>query len=437
MSTQRLPFLYPHLFRPRTLREPIVTSRRLRESHSHPRKAGISTTARRKEETYAQRYGPAAESQLPPPAQPPVPNDLGRDRSLAGVIEKEVKAPASKQDEKRTEQATPKETSKPESAREEPPTTKTAASGEAAQTLDASESHLKENVPTASLAQPASSPKPLATVLNREEPTQSTPEEHKPPHLQAPRYIHHFDTFTLVRDLQTGGFTEDQAVTLMKAVRGLLAQNLDVARDGLVSKSDIENETYLFRAACSELRTEISNLRRASHQKTSTQLSHLTHETSLLSQRLTQESSALKDDLGGMLNDRRMAVRMEQQAMDQAIQELNHKITVALMSGSKSEVEELRWVLTRRAAMAIAGMALLILGSLRYTTYRLHVREQDKRLAAEEQRGRREEEKKNGGGWTVQAREMGTQTQTSGGTDTEAMLANVGRDGSPAYVSLG
>ncbi|KAL8966801.1 MAG: hypothetical protein Q9197_005787, partial [Variospora fuerteventurae] len=172
--------------------------------------------------------------------QPPVPNDLGRDRSLAGVIEKEVKAPASKQDEKRTEQATPKETSKPESAREEPRPTKTPTNEEATQILNASESHLKEKVPTASPAQPASSPKPLATVLNREEPTQSTP-EHKPPHLQAPRYIHHFDTFTLVRDLQTGGFTEDQAVTLMKAVRGLLAQNLDVARDGLVSKSDIEN----------------------------------------------------------------------------------------------------------------------------------------------------------------------------------------------------
>lgn len=195
-----------------------------------------------------------------------------------------------------------------------------------------------------------------------------------------------------------------------------------------------KQETYLFRAACSELRTEISNLRRSSRQKTSTQLSHLTHETSLLSQRLTQEASALKDDLRGMLNDRRMAVRADQQAMDQAVQELNYMISVALMSGSKSEVEGLRWVLTRRAAMAIAGMALLILGSLRYSTYRLHVREMEGRLAAEKkEKGAGEGA---GGAWTVQAREMGTQTQGAG-ADTEAMLANVGRDGSPAYVSLG
>lgn len=48
---------------------------------------------------------------------------------------------------------------------------------------------------------------------------------------------------------------------------------------------------------------------------------------------------------------------MEQQAREVAIQELNYKITVALNSDSKSEIEGLRWVLTRRAALAIAGMA--------------------------------------------------------------------------------
>ena len=58
-----------------------------------------------------------------------------------------------------------------------------------------------------------------------------------------------------------------------------------------------------------------------------------------------------------MFNERKMSNRMQQQARESAIQELNYKITVGLNSGSKSEVEGLRWVLTRRAAMAIAGMA--------------------------------------------------------------------------------
>lgn len=83
--------------------------------------------------------------------------------------------------------------------------------------------------------------KPLETVLQMGAPTVEKPEEHKGPHLHAPPYVHHFDTFTLVKDLEKGGFTEEQSVTIMKAVRGLLAVNLDVAKEGLISKSDVEN----------------------------------------------------------------------------------------------------------------------------------------------------------------------------------------------------
>ena len=58
-----------------------------------------------------------------------------------------------------------------------------------------------------------------------------------------------------------------------------------------------------------------------------------------------------------MFDDRKMSVKMEQRGMESAIQELNYKITVALNSDSRGEVEGLRWVLTRRAALAIAVMA--------------------------------------------------------------------------------
>jgi hypothetical protein len=87
------------------------------------------------------------------------------------------------------------------------------------------------------------------------------------------------------------------------------------------------------------------------------QRAHLQHEVDILSQKASQEALTLKDDLRGMLNDRRMDVRMEQQARESAIQELNYKITVSLNSDSKSEIEGLRWILTRRAAMTIASMA--------------------------------------------------------------------------------
>ncbi|KAL9602823.1 MAG: hypothetical protein Q9219_001518 [cf. Caloplaca sp. 3 TL-2023] len=447
MSTIRLTFLYPRLFNSQKLQEPIATYRPLRDGKPQRQKAGFSSTARIKEETYAQRYGSATEPQLPPPdPQPPVPNDLGRDSSLAGAIEKEVKAPPLKQEEKKAEQPIQKHTAQSKADPHKPPSTSPSnpppPTDKTPPNLSASAPpHLSKEPPTSETS--STSQKPLATVLNRSSPSPQPHNDDNPPkplhHLHAPRYIHHFDTYTLVQSLQrTAAFTPHQSTTLMKAVRGLLAQNLSTARASLVSKSDVENATYLFRAACSELRTEIASARRANARQAATRLAHLTHEADILSQRLAQEASALRDSLRGALDDRRMAVRADQQAMEQAVQELNSKITVRLMSGSKSEVEALRWVLTRRAAMAIAGMALLILGSLRYTTYKLHVRELEEKVKAE--RARAEGSAGGGGGggsggtFTVSSREMGTQTGT---TDTEAMLANVSKDGSPAYVSLG
>lgn len=45
----------------------------------------------------------------------------------------------------------------------------------------------------------------------------------------------------------------------------------------------------------------------------------LQHEVDILNQKLTQELLSLKDDLKGMFDDRRMAVRMEQRAMESKV----------------------------------------------------------------------------------------------------------------------
>lgn len=242
MTAPRLPFLYPHLFRPFRISEPIVCRHARRLQQKQGRSAGLSSTSKRKQETYAQRYGPANEPHPPPQlpqSQPQSAIDEEEPKSLLTAIEKEVKAPppAPKQDDMQSA-PTGSEKEAKERPSERPARNQEAGSSEISQIsmkLDAAESHPKEQsvVPTKSIAET----KPLETLLKMESPD----EEHKPPHLHAPPYVHHFDTFTLVRDLEKGGFTEAQSVTLMKAVRSLLALNLDVAREGLVSKSDVEN----------------------------------------------------------------------------------------------------------------------------------------------------------------------------------------------------
>ncbi len=131
-----------------------------------------------------------------------------------------------------------------------------------------------------------------------------------------------------------------------------------------------------------------------------------------------------------MLNDRRMAVRAQSQTRDGEISELNYKISVVLGSEQKSEVEGLRWVLTRRAAMAIGLMAVLILGSLRYGSYKMHERESEARKK-EAGSGTGTSSTGTGGNFTVSSRDMGTQTGVEEKGGMGGKSENVG------YVSLG
>lgn len=47
-----------------------------------------------------------------------------------------------------------------------------------------------------------------------------------------------------------------------------------------------------------------------------TERNQLQHEVDILNQRMTQESSSLKDELKGLFDDRKMAVRQEQRTME-------------------------------------------------------------------------------------------------------------------------
>ncbi|GAB7353397.1 hypothetical protein MBLNU459_g3871t1 [Dothideomycetes sp. NU459] len=205
----------------------------------------------------------------------------------------------------------------------------------------------------------------------------------RPPHIGTPQYVHHFDTYGLVKRLEEGGWTQPQAVTIMKAVRLILADNMELAREGLVSKSNVENETYLFRAACSEMKTEIMTKRKAEAERSRTERAQLQHEVDILGQRLTQEGGNLKDELKGMFDDRKMAARNEQREMERKVQELNYQITISLNSDSRSDVEGVRWIITKRAITALAICVAMILGSIKFASnVAAWEDEEKKRLAA-------------------------------------------------------
>jgi len=162
---------------------------------------------------------------------------------------------------------------------------------------------------------------PMEAMLSEATPPAAA--ERAAPYLTAPPYVHHFDSYSLVKQLsggpEAGPFTGAQAITTMKAVRGLLAHNLDAAQAGLVGKADVSNEAYLFAAACSELAAEVRNGRRLADEALRTQRTTLTHELEVLAQGLNHELLRLTDAVRGMFNDRQMAARQEQKAIESAV----------------------------------------------------------------------------------------------------------------------
>ncbi|EFW19081.1 conserved hypothetical protein [Coccidioides posadasii str. Silveira] len=348
MATPRLPFLYPNLLRSVRSCEP-TTHRSIRFPPAQ-RSVGFHSGPACEQQTYQQRYGPAAEPHLRPPPWSTGKGDILPPDNSATKGEKQVNGSAQAQGSKGSIDGD-------------------AGPADSEATAEASAQKDTDHDPDVDS---------LGSVFQMPDAAKSN----RPPHLSPPPYVHHFDTYSLVKDLGNGGFTDKQSVIIMKAIRGILADNLEVARNGLMSKSDFENETYLFRAACSELRNSIQTSRNAEIQAQRAQRAQLQHEVDILTQKMTQELSGLNDSLKEMFNDQKISTKELQRSQDTGIQELNYQITVSLNSDGKRVVESLRWILTRRAAVAIATSASMIILALRLHSYKQQKNEKEKAAAA-------------------------------------------------------
>ncbi|RMD42860.1 hypothetical protein DV735_g2270, partial [Chaetothyriales sp. CBS 134920] len=365
MAAPRLPFLHSNFLR--AIRSCEPKTRGSLRTRPPPRHQHLHTSQRRPQEAYSSRYGPAASHEgLPPPPKPTDP-----------LFSPEVPASPEK-DHKHDPYSNP--------AHEE--ITHPIQSNGSKTAYSASDNNTSAD-DTAEGAEALGSPE-LNLVLSVPEETQN-----RHPHLEPPPYEHHFDTYSLVQQLGTdSAYTPEQAITLMKAIRHMLDINLTVAKESLVSKSDTENEAYLFRAACSELRTTLQATRHSEILKQRSQRAQILHECDLLSQKMTQDLASMREELKAMFNDRKLGLAEEKRILDGKIQDLNHKITVRLNSEAKSNVESLRWVLTRRAAIAIGLSACMILAALNYSGIKLREKEEAerKRKKAKEQAKQRLEQ---------------------------------------------
>ncbi|KAJ5566822.1 hypothetical protein N7535_006128 [Penicillium sp. DV-2018c] len=402
MATPRLSFLYPNFMRTVRSCEPS-TYRSLRIPYKTNHR--FHTSRRRCErDSYQKRYGPAVE----PSTTPALRRKEGTPDQVQGAPEdgNEI-LKSSEQEEAAPEESPPDPRREPEKGTEEtdssatpaldkldqpdtmeqhaPPTNREPHEEKPSEVEDGEKEQVsaspsapsggsaEEDADTSSFAKQT----PFDDVLHMPSPSvYLTPtggpsgSDKRPPHLSPAPYVHHFDTYSLVQDLTKGGFSKDHSTTIMKAVRAILQNNLDLARQSLTSKSDVENEEYLFKAACSELQSSLQTARNSEIQHQRSSRTQIQHETDIISQRLSQELAGMREEIKGMFNDHKMTTREQQRSIDTSVQELNYKITVSLNSDGKSEIEGLRWILTRRAASTVAICAFMIIVFLKYASTR-------------------------------------------------------------------
>lgn len=101
-------------------------------------------------------------------------------------------------------------------------------------------------------------------------------------------------------------------------------------------------ESYLFKAAISELRTEIQVMRQKDTQQLKAETLMITREVEQLGQRIREDVDLMKNEIALDMNNRKNETRSDQKEIDMTIQELNNKFTVKL-GEVKTGIESTRW----------------------------------------------------------------------------------------------
>ncbi|KAH8118451.1 hypothetical protein DFH11DRAFT_1503128 [Phellopilus nigrolimitatus] len=167
-----------------------------------------------------------------------------------------------------------------------------------------------------------------------------------------------FDTHHFFAELEKT-FPTPTARSLMRATRALLVNRIGkVRRDALTTK-DLENQAYLFRAALSEARNEITLRQRHDSATLRTGLAALRREIDALDIKMKSDITNLKHELQFDVDNRKTESKTDLKQMDIAIEEVLNKAIVSI-GDMRATTEEMKWENMRRAVLALGAFAVSI-----------------------------------------------------------------------------
>ncbi|KAH0566119.1 hypothetical protein GP486_000480 [Trichoglossum hirsutum] len=153
---------------------------------------------------------------------------------------------------------------------------------------------------------------------------------------------HHFDTLQFVQRLKDEGFSEEQAVAMMKVLSDVIEESIQNLTRTMVMREDQEKVTYTQKVDFAKLRSELlsadsteSSLTRASHER-------LTNELAKLNSRLRDEISRTQASVRLDLNLEKGRIREEANVQELKIKETETRIEQEV-AGLRERVEGVKF----------------------------------------------------------------------------------------------
>jgi len=137
-------------------------------------------------------------------------------------------------------------------------------------------------------------------------------------------------------------------------------------RSEALSTKDLENQAYLFNAASSELRNEVTLRSRNEFTSLHTVTSTIRREVDALGIQIDEDVSNLKHEIQMELGNRKNEAKNELKRQDIVIESMYNRTTGSL-GDLRTEVEEAKWDNMRKSVAALSCFLLLILVGLEFT----------------------------------------------------------------------
>ncbi|KAG8695695.1 hypothetical protein FRC09_008994 [Ceratobasidium sp. 395] len=171
--------------------------------------------------------------------------------------------------------------------------------------------------------------------------------------------VNAFDTHRFVTILEPS-FPTPIARALMRASRAILVVRFGRVKQEIFGVRDLDNQAYLFRAALSELRAELTMRTRSEFAALRTASTALRRDVDALNGKLKEDIATLKHDIEMEINDRKNETRADAKASEIAIEELNHRATIKI-SDLRTEIEQAKWVNISRGVLGVLSLVSLVI----------------------------------------------------------------------------